>query len=110
MRQLQPANARAYRLRFRGYTKGAKRRAQPGLFVVFFLSGLFVVLLLKCSFASLTCRVANRLSSPPTAPVAAVAAHTIRPLTQSVRRGEFIAEIATDQLEQRGRKGERRRR
>jgi hypothetical protein len=36
MRQLQPANARAYRLRFRGYTKGAKRRAQPELFVVFF--------------------------------------------------------------------------
>src|SRR6266404_6944245 len=48
-------------------------------------------------------RAANRLASPPTAPVAAVAAHTIRPLTKSVRRAP---NFASDQLEQRIRIGE----
>src|SRR5262245_19230583 len=36
-------------------------------------------------------RAANRLASPPIAPVAAVAAHTIRPLTQSVRRAPNLS-------------------
>ena len=36
-------------------------------------------------------RAANRLASPPTTPVAAVATHTIRLLTQSVRRGPNLS-------------------
>jgi hypothetical protein len=36
-------------------------------------------------------RAANRLASPPTTPVAAVATQTIRLLTQSVRRGPNLS-------------------